>query len=315
MNHNALRIVWTLTWVAAAFVSQQADAAVIFLDTFNRSDTNNIDADSSSGIANNTGSVLGPDAVYSSSWIDPNNIAGADTSATNGGGQRIKNNLLEKYNAGTVNMFVNHNFTNASVLSAGGFTVSLDVTVTSQSTFGQGAAIAVGMSLAEAQLGHDANDGGTAAGVSPIAKFTNAFQNSAFTTGTVLSDFYFALRGDGTLAWGTGGALSVAAPTTVAVGSKTGTISASFELSSFVAGSPVNYTVLFNGVAKGTGTFNWSDNGANYIGVDARDSTLVQMDNLDISTRVPEPTALAICAMALACIGAWNRPARRHLGK
>jgi hypothetical protein len=315
MNRKALGSVWALTWVAAAVLSQQLSAAVIFLDTFNRSDTNNIDADNTTGITNNTGSALGPDAVYTSPWIDPNYLAGADTVATNGGGQRIKSNLLEKYNAGTVNMFVNHNFTNASILSAGGFTVSLDVVATSQSTFGQGTAIAVGMSLAEAQIGHDANDGGTAAAVTPIAKFTNAFQNSTFTTGTVLSDFYFALRGDGMLAWGVGGAPSVAAPTSVTVGSKTGTLSASFELSSFAAGSPVNYTVFFNGVAKGSGTFNWSDTDANYIGVDARDSTLVQMDNFDISTRVPEPTALALWAMALACVGVWNRPVRRHMAE
>lgn len=278
-----------LVATCAIAMSPRAHAITLFADNFDRGNANDIDADTT-GITNNTGTTFGASAVYSSPWIDPaNNTTGPDTVATNGGGQRINNGMLEKYNAGTVNMFVNHNFTNAAILSAGGFSVSLDVNSISQTTFGQGAAVAIGMSLAEAQTGHDANDGGTAAGVTPIAKFTNAFQNGAFAAGSVLSDFYFALRADNTLAWGVGAASNAPAPTAINVGAKTGTISANFGVTSFNAGSSVNYEVFYNGVSKGTGTFTWSGTNANYIGVDARDSTLVQMDNFKIDTVLPPP--------------------------
>lgn len=286
-----------------------AHAAVIFSDSFDRADNNDIDT-VTTGITNNTGTSFAASAVYNSPWIDPNNLTGADTSATNGGGQRVKSNVLEKYNPGTVNMFIEHNFTNAEILAAGGFSVSLDVNSISQATNGQGAAVAIGMSRAEALTGHDAIDGGTTAGVSPIAKFTNAFQDTPFTTGTVLGDFYFAMRADKTVAWGVGGTQpSVAAPNKVTVAAKTGTISAAFAFTSFNAGSPVNYTVYYNGVAQGNGTFTWSGTNENYIGVDARDSTLVQMDNLNIST-IPEPTTFGLIAMALACAGGLRRRTR-----
>lgn len=278
-----------LVAASAVVTSPRAHAITLFADSFDRANANDIDADTT-GITNNTGTVFGSSAVYSSPWIDPaNNTTGPDTVATNGGGQRINNNVLEKYNAGTVNMFVNHNFTNASILSAGGFSVSLDVNGISQATFGQGATVAIGMTLAEAQAGHDANDGGTAAGLTPNAKYTNAFQNGVYNAGTVLSDFYFALRADNTLAWGVGGTTNVPAPTAVNVGAKTGTISANFGVTSFNAGSPVTYEVFYNGVSKGTGTFNWSGTNANYIGIDARDSALVQMDNFKVDTVAPPP--------------------------
>ncbi|MFO0790799.1 MAG: PEP-CTERM sorting domain-containing protein [Pirellulales bacterium] len=286
-----------------------AHAAVIFSDSFDRDNNNDIDA-VTTGITNNTGTSFAASAVYNSPWIDPNNAAGTDTNATNGGLQRVKNNMLEKYNAGTVNMFVEHNFVNPEITAAGGFSVSLDVNGISQATSGQGATVAIGMSRTEALSGRDANDGGAAAAITPIAKFTNAFQDAPFTTGTVLADFYFAMRADKTVAWGVGGTQpSVAAPSKATVAAKTGTIKATFSFPDFNAGSPVNYTVYYNGVAQGSGSFAWSGTNENYIGIDARDSTLVQMDNFNIQT-VPEPTTFGLIAMTLACAAGFRRPGR-----
>jgi hypothetical protein len=205
---------------------------------------------------------LGIDGVYSTPWVDPDNQGiGPDTDAADGGGQRILGNEFQlKYNAGTANAFVNHNFTNAAIVSAGGFAVSLDILGYNQTTNGQGAMIAVGMSQTEALAGRDANDGSVALGA-PGNKYTNAFQNGV-TTANVLSDFYIGLRGDGTLAWGIGtgnsGGSGAPAPTFVSVGSKTGTISANFGITNFNAGSTVDYEVFFNGVSKGLGQFTWS---------------------------------------------------------
>jgi hypothetical protein len=306
-------------------VSARAD--ILFYDSFDRANNNNIDA-VTTGITGTVGSMLSADGVYTSPWVDPNNLTGADTSAANGGGQRINNNRFEKYNAGTANLFVNHNFNDAAILAAGGFSVSLDVTAVTQSGVGQGAVIAVGMSQTEAGQGKDANDGSpgsSAPGVlvanQPTRKYSNAFQNTNFTTlngGAVLADFYFALRADGTVAWGVGGSGTVPAPTSTSVGSKTGTISATFTLNSFAAGSTVNYALFYNNtpVTGGTGTFTWSESDANYIGIDARDGgapPLVQMDNFIIST-IPEASsflAMGTIALGLGCVVAVKRRRQR----
>ena len=100
---------------------QKASAATIFADSFDRGNSNNIDA-SLAGITDNTGDSLPIDGVYSTPWVDPaNQTTGPDTTANNGGGQRINGNVYEKYNPGTANLFVNHNFINSSILAAGGF--------------------------------------------------------------------------------------------------------------------------------------------------------------------------------------------------
>jgi dockerin type I repeat protein len=278
-----------LTVVSALACCPQAQAITLFGDTFDRPDNRDIDA-VTTGITNNTGTVFGASAVYSTPWVDPaNQTTGPDTNAANGGGQQIVSNEYQKNAAGTANLFVNSNFTNASILSAGGFSVSLDIKeIATQNDVGRGAAIAIGMTQAKALAGHDANDGNPA----PIAKYTNAFQNTAFTTGAVEADFYLGLRGDGTMAWGSGGTSGAAAPTTISVAPGTasnGTISANFGVTNFNAGSLVNYEVFFNGVSKGTGSFTWSTANSNYIGVDSRDGTRVRMDNFTISTIVPPP--------------------------
>lgn len=71
----------------------------------------------------------------------------------------------------------------------------------------------------------------------------------------------------------------------------------------------MNYTVYYNGVAQGNGTFTWSGSNENYIGVDARDSTLVQMDNLNVGT-LPEPTTVGLISMALVCAAGMRQRTR-----
>ena len=73
-------------------------------------------------------------------------------------------------------------------------------------------------------------------------------------------------------------------PTVVTVGAKTGTISARFTTDSFTAGSSVAYEVFYNGVSQGFGAFNWSGTNENYIGLDGRDNTALQLDNYKIET-------------------------------
>ena len=288
---------------ALAFVSTQANAqTVLFSDNFNRTDNRNVQAEQV-GIVNNTGGSLlagAPGTVYSQPHLDPNNAyptyGTQDGNAGNGGGAAISSGQLElSIGAGTANAYVNHNFTDGSILSSGGFTVSLDVTGYGNNTFGYGGAFAIGMTAAEAASAGDAygdsdpsmtrawNDGG-----SPNSTIGNNI--SQIGSQPVVSDFWLAIRGNKTLVWG-GNAGVIYGVTGLAA--KTGTISASFDVSDFNAGSTVNAHIFLDGIEVGTNSFNWSDSDANYIGLDSRDGSGVYMDNFTIST-VPEPTSVAL---------------------
>lgn len=272
-----------------------AHGATLFEDNFGRPDSRNIQAELT-GITNNTGTVLAAGAVYTQPFLDPNNAPPTfgvqDGVATNGGGAQILTEALQfAVGAGTSNAFVNHNFTNAEILAAGGFSISLDVTGYLQATNGQGGGFAIGMSQAEASSTGDSFNG--------PSRMTGGFGTVGGTAvpAASVSDFWVTIRGDNTVAWGPKtGNVTVFSP----AASKVGNLSANFRFSDFNAGSTVTYQVMFNGTLVGTGTFIWSESAANYIGIDARDSTAVVFDNLRIATDFIEPVVFPPLVNAFA---------------
>jgi hypothetical protein len=282
--------------LALPLMQASVHGAVLFADDFNRPDSRNIDG-SLSGITDNTGSSLGANGVYTHGWIDPNNddpINGVqDGNAANGGGSQILTSTMQlAVGAGTSNTFVNHNFVNASILSAGGFSVSFDLGGFNQTGIQQGGGFAIGMSQSQAGATGDAFDLAT-------PKMTGAFHDTSTVGATVptnvASDFWIALRGNGSLVWGSDNG-SIAG---LIVGSKTGSVSVDFYLADFNSGSLVNYEVFFNGTLQGTGSFDWTGSNENFIGLDARDNTGVTFDNFSIET-VPEPSAALLSLAGLA---------------
>ncbi|MES2476208.1 MAG: arylsulfatase [Verrucomicrobiota bacterium] len=273
----------TLALLLAANLTSPAQD-LLFRDTFDRPNNRNIDA-VLTGITDATGSALLADGVYTHAWLDPNsrppNYGTPDADPTNGGGTQVLGNAWQvKYGTGTANAFVNHNFTNAAILEQGGFSISLDVTAYNDLTNGQGCGIAIGMSQAEAASTGDAFSG--------TNRMTGGFGT---TIGTAVptqtaSDFWITLRGDNTLAWGgkTGAVSGV-----TGLPAKTGTISANFTLTSFNAGATVHYEIFLNGATRGSGTFIWSGTNENYIGIDGRDGTSVNVDNFSIATLAGNP--------------------------
>lgn len=279
-------------------------AATLFADNFNRADSRNIDG-SISGITNNTGTGMAADGVYTHGFIDPLNsdVGGnlaPDGSATDGGGAQILSSTLELADgAGTSNAYINHNFINGEILSAGGFQVTVDITGLTQSGAGQGGGFAIGMTQADADNAGDA--------ISDTTKFQDAFHGDPFNevTDVSISSFFLVLRGNGRLVWG-GAGNYVTGNTNVGIGlanlpgfPNTGTISAVFtNFSDFDAGTSFDYEVFHDGTSYGSGTLAWQTDDSNYIGLDARDSGGVFFDNLEIST-IPEPAAAVLGGLGL----------------
>ncbi|WP_193212982.1 hypothetical protein, partial [Luteolibacter marinus] len=170
-------------------------AQLLFEDTFERPNADDINASSagSAGITNNTGTDLSAGA-----WTENYNAGGVST-RTNIGKTNHPGTLFLADGAGTSNVYLNHNFTNAAIPAEGGFSVTLGIhdfgTIDDP---GQIAALAVGMTEAEAQLSGDANTGNNKGDGN--SKFQDAVADGGNTTADIaISDFWVALRGlDGT---------------------------------------------------------------------------------------------------------------------
>ncbi len=227
---------------------------VLFSDSFNRPDST--DADASSVGMNG---ILAP-LVYQESYEG----SGAATSI-----QILSNQLNMAYGPGMANLYLGHNFIDALIVSAGGFSVSVDVVQISSAATdlaNRFAGFGVGMTEAEAAAAKDMNDhpttfrgGGSAAGV---------------------CDFFVDLAMDGNVrVWSRGTLLN-----TVPVGAVSGTLKAVFSCSDFNAGSAVTVMIYINGTLCDTRSFTWSDANANYIGLSGRATNTVIFDNLSIET-------------------------------
>ncbi len=98
-------------------------AQLLFEDTFERPNSSDINA-ATTGITNHTGTTFTAGAWRENYEADANvnrtNIGGLNGDAGNNDNPGI---LFLADGVGTSNVYVNHNFTNASILAAGGFAV------------------------------------------------------------------------------------------------------------------------------------------------------------------------------------------------
>jgi hypothetical protein len=257
-----------------ALVSVQAGAAVLFSDSYDRANDTNIDA-SSVGM----GGTLSP-MTYVESWEG----SGAATSI-----QINSNKLNVAMGPGMSNLYLDHNFTDAEISTAGGFSVSLDVLsiVVSDDTANRFGGFGLGMTLAEAAAAKDIND-------HPTTMRARGILPGAATVG--ICDFFVDTALDNKLrVWSNGVLL-----TTIDVASYVGTIKVNFSVPDFNAGSLVTANVFFNGSFMTTQTFDWDNTGANYFGISGRcPAAGVFLDNLEIAT-IPEPATLLLLTVGCA---------------
>lgn len=234
----------------------QAD--VFFSDNFNRADSTDINA-STDGMSG----TLSPLA-----YVEAYEGSGAASSI------QISNNQLNiAVGAGMSSLFLDHNFTDADILTADGFSVSLDVVsiTTADDAANRFGGFGVGNTRDEALAAADSFDSATP--FRPSVARANQ--------GIGVSDFYVDLALDQNLRlWSNGSLLN-----TVNVGAASGTIRVDFFLTDFNAGSAVTAVVFFNGIQKDIQSFTWDHTNADYIGISGRTAGAgVFLDNLSIGT-------------------------------
>jgi hypothetical protein len=246
---------------------------VLFSDSYDRA--NNIDIDASSAGMAGTLSPM--------TYVESFEGSGLPTSI-----QIAANQLDVAYKLpgqiGMSNLYLDHNFTDAAILTAGGFSISLDVVsiVTSDDAANRYGGFGVGMTQAEAAAAGDINDSATTMRARGILAGSS-------TVG--ICDFFVDTALDNNLrVWSNGAVLA-----TVNVGSYVGTIKAEFIMSDFNAGTWVTAKVYFNNVLKTTVTFDWDNTGANYIGISGRSVMPgVVVDNLNIQTGVTQTPSVTV---------------------
>lgn len=268
-----MKSTWKVCLMAALLLAAvNAKATVLFSDNYNRANSNDIDA-AADGMAG---------TVSPLTYVESFEGSGQPTSIA-----IVNNQLNVAMGPGMGSLFVDRNFNDADILSAGGFSISLDVaSITNADDIGNRyGGFGVGNTRDEALNAKDSFDTTTA--YRPNLARANM--------GYGVSDFYVDLALDKKLrVWSNGALLN-----TIDVGVAAGTIKADFVLSSFDAGSLVTAAVYFNGVLKDTQTFDWDFTGANYIGISGRTAAAgVFLDNLEIAT-IPEPATLVLLGLGM----------------
>ena len=168
---------------------------------------------------------------------------------------------------------IGHNFIDPEILTAGGFSVQLDVNEINSATPHENryCGFGVGLSRDEAAAGGKHTS-------------SSSFRGTSGNEAGV-SDCFVDLDLNGDIkVWRHGSLIS-----TVPVGATSGTLRVDFSCSGFSMSDAVTVFVYFNGStvdinpdASTTQTFNWSSDHENYIGLSARAAT--EIDNLKISS-------------------------------
>ncbi len=251
---------------AAANVS----ATVLFSDSYNRANNTDIDA-SADGMAGTLAPLIYVEAFEGSG--QPTSIA------------IVNNQLNVAMGPGMGSLFIDRNFTDADILAAGGFSISMNVAsiTNADDQSNRYGGFGVGNTRDEALNAKDSYDTTTA--FRPNTQRANL--------GYGVSDFYVDLALDQNLRmWSNGYLLN-----TINVGAATGTIKVDFLLSDFSSTSSVTAVVYFSGVQRDIQTFSWDHTAANYIGISGRTAAAgVFLDNLEIAV-IPEPATLLLLSL------------------
>ena len=222
-------------------------------DLFERND--NVDIDAETGGISGTMSPLPYIESYEGSGLsDSTQITGEKLQMATGNGMGV--------------MYIDHNFVDPSIINSGGFAIMLDIWEINggdapEDRFG---GFGIGLTQAEADSAGDISD---AYALRPRADGSGAI---------ALSDLFVDLALDGTLRVWTGNTLRHQ----YNVGQTYGRIRADILMPDFSSDNNAIARIYFNDTILGYESFNWDHINQNYIGLSARASNYVKMDNLVI---------------------------------
>ena len=254
---NAYGLTDSSVW---AFSTITNEATMLFGDSFNREDGNDLDA-SARGKYGSLGAV-----TYTKRSLGPGDVGNVELSS----GQLL---LESNENDGTAGALVypNHNFIDPAIVSAGGFSITVDLNANLSGGTGRYLSVALGRAAADI----DSQTSATVSGAAPT------------------SDLVLGLRNNDTL-WVYENGTHVTSPDGIANPPNTPTkMRIDCALTSFDDGSTVNYSVFFDDsvTAFHTGTFTWTGTGENYISLSSNLIVTVTpgerhalFDNLQIRT-------------------------------
>jgi len=298
MNPKSYAVMFACGAMVALFSSPANAQTVLFDDNYNR-------GPSSGNLTPTFSGESGADVGSGITYLIPNyNVAansvysGSPAAAANTNTLEVNAGTLQKQNTGQEGIWaLNYNFTDAAILSAGGFSVSENISAlaaNSNDPVDRFAGYGVGLSLN--QVNSLADD--FASNLGP----RGSVGGPQATTG--VSAFYVDLDVNGAVQIFTGGSLL---QTIAIAGSPTaGTLETLFTgVSSFNAGQNVNFNVLFDGNSIATGAFSLENTGQNYIAGSMRDSTAAGGE-FNVST-VPEPSVAAMIVGGLGAMGFFIR--------
>ncbi|MBB5352508.1 arylsulfatase A-like enzyme [Haloferula luteola] len=262
----------------------------LFVDTFNRPDSSDPDSEAL-GMTGSLVPGLGAGSAYYDSWEE-------------GSTEVLGMNLLMANGTGMTEVALRHNFVDAEILAAGGFSVELRVDEISSGNADEAnryAGIALGLSEAEAQSSNDVSQAG------PPTSFRGL---SGGAVGT--ADAFVELDQNGNVKCWVAGQLVE----TVAVGATRGTLLVSCETSAFEAGGSATLRAYFDGqpvdldsATAGMGrSFSWSQTGQNYLGLSARATGHVTLDNLAVRLHPLSRVLAALYAREAGLSGAASGP-------
>ncbi len=251
---NALQVALVaIGIVGLTAVSVSAAPTVLFADTFDRADNDDLNA-----VATGKSGTLG-----ALDWLEK---------AATGGGRILSNELQlgeDGGGGGWALAYLDHNFVDSGILSAGGFSVSVDILndVTGGGTRYVGIAV-----------------GGSSADYSGWSNNNPADQGA---------DFYVGYDGSGTeqfRIWTNG----VLATTTSLTFANPDTLRVDLTVTDFNAGTTVGYEVFNNSISVASGNFTWGGTDENYLGLFSNwTDSGAELDNFEISAVLDPYVALS----------------------
>lgn len=218
--------VWTFSTIAN-------DPNMLFCDSFNREDGYDLDAS-----ARGKYGALGP--LNYTQWIlGPGNVGNVELTS----GQLLLESNENNGNAGAL-VYPEHDFTDAAIASAGGFSITVDLNANVSGGTGRYLSVALGRTAADI----DAQTSATAGGCAETADLVVALRNNNTLW----------IYENGTNVTGSGLADAPATPAKMRI---------ECMLADFNDGSTVNYEVFFNdsATAFASGSFDWTGTKENYI--------------------------------------------------